>query len=105
MRAVLLAAFVATAVTLAFSSYVLPDPLQQMSAPVGRSLGLSSGGPCPRGWIDRSLTAEHHRVLACEQGGWLVVLSPSGDFERALHLDTPGADWITDSSLVPGWPR
>ena len=63
---------------------------------------------CPDGWQDTSAIDEHHTVLSCErtinEAHWLVILNwPDRSFNQATILDVPGAVWITDESLVPGW--
>ena len=62
---------------------------------------------CPDGWTDTSAIDEHHAVLSCErtlnEAHWLVILNADGSFNQATILDVPGAVWITDESLVPGW--
>lgn len=76
--------------------------------PVAESIGLTSG-PCPDNWKNASSTDEHARIRACERTvdgvKWLVILTPDGEFERGLPLDTPGADWLADKTKVPGWPK
>lgn len=58
--------------------------------------------PCPVGWQDASDTAQDTLVLACKRDGWLVILTPSGAFERAWKEGL--ADWTTDPEIA-GWPK
>lgn len=65
--------------------------------------------PCPDGWTDTSTSDEHTPVLSCQRTvngeKWLVVLAPDGAFDHATILDLPGAIFVFDKALVPGWPR
>ena len=62
---------------------------------------------CPGGWRDVSGRDLHVRVLSCERvvdgTRWLVVLTPAGEFDYGMALDTPGAAIVEVESGVPGW--
>ena len=87
-------------------SYLRPGKVfvDEVAEPVAVSVGVASR-TCRSGWTNTSARDEHTQVLSCERDGWLVVLTPEGEFERALRLDTDGAEWITDPEEVPGWLR
>lgn len=67
---------------------------------------------CNPGWEDVSVNTEHAVVFACMQESigadgkpqkWLVVLNTDGSFNHGHQDDTPGAQFIYDPALVPGW--
>lgn len=68
---------------------------------------------CNPGWDNVSSQSEHLKVFACVREAvnpvtgklekWLVVLDSNGVFQHGHQDDTPGAVFITDPALVPGW--
>lgn len=93
---------------LTFSWLASFNPVEEAADHVAEPALMAAGvlsGTCPGGWEDVSARNEHVRVRSCERAGWLVILTPEGDFDHGLQLDTPGAQIIEDSKEVPGWPR
>lgn len=80
-------------------------------APDGKAMEID----CPFGWKAIGRGDQEIVVLGCtdaanpddpEPGSWLVILEQDGKtFNVAYQIDTPGAEFITDESLVPGWQR
>ena len=93
----------ALALVLAWQAFnPVEEAADRVVAPVARSVGLLSG-QCPGGWEDRSARDEHARVRSCERNGWLVILDQEGKFQHGFQLDKPGAVFVLNPALVPGW--
>lgn len=92
---VLLSAAVFAFVAVDAADVVTPDPsVTPQPQPVAQ---------CNPGWEDKSVRTEHTVVFACFRDGWLVILNADGSFNQGHQDDTPGAVFITDPALIPGW--
>lgn len=84
----------------------LANPVEEAAdhvvAPVAREAGILPSR-CPSGWKDTTERDEHTRVFSCLKDDWLVILDQDGKFQHAVQLDTPGANFVFDSTQVPGW--
>lgn len=98
--AALLAAFLVAA----FVFNPIEEAEDHVAAPVAESLGITQGR-CPDGWKDTSEEDEHTIVKSCQRGRWIVILDERNRFQHGFQVDTPGAEFVFDSRLVPGWPQ
>lgn len=83
-------------------------PVQEFSdhiaEPIAQSVGIGSR-TCPGGWANTSARDEHLQRLSCQRDGWMVVLDAEGKFQYGFQLDTPGAKFLYDKTLIPDWPQ
>ena len=61
--------------------------------------------PCPSGWANTSVEADHVVIRSCERNGWLVILAADGSFSHAYQPNVQGAAFVFEPRSVPGWPR
>lgn len=91
---------------LAVAAFLAGSLFGETTQPIETTTEIVAESPasqlCPDGWKDTSTEDETHLVVySCSKGDYLVILTPTGEFNYAIQTGNPR--FITNSTEVPGW--